>query len=420
MSIDPRKGLRGNTRKGFFAGSHRLISPAQTVAKIAPLLPVFGITRVANITGLDTVGIPVVIVCRPNSRSLSVSQGKGSDLLSAKASGVMEAVEAHHAEHITLPLKFSTLNELQTTHELVDVDQLPTVAVNQFHPDLRILWIEGFDLLQNVAVWLPHETVHLDYTIPLPPGSGCFASSSTGLASGNHVLEAISHGICEVIERDAIALWSASIDYLSGERRIELSTIVDPIGRQLLQRFIAADVFVAVWEVTSNISVPCFYCTVLDNDSTSWRASYPCAGSGCHATREVALIRALTEAAQTRLTLIAGSRDDTPNRHYVRIGNVEKLDRLRVRLFEALPNRSFHEVPTYYAESFVEEVEWLLEHLRSANCRSVIAVDLTKPELGINVVRVVIPGLESSHEVLGYVPGPRARTAALIRQRDLS
>jgi hypothetical protein len=48
---------------------------------------VMGITRVADITGLDTIGIPVIAVCRPNSRSVVVSLGKGLDVISARASG---------------------------------------------------------------------------------------------------------------------------------------------------------------------------------------------------------------------------------------------------------------------------------------------------------------------------------------------
>jgi len=51
-----------------------------------------GITRVANVTGLDHVGIPVVMACRPNARGLAVSQGKGLTLDAAKASAVMESI----------------------------------------------------------------------------------------------------------------------------------------------------------------------------------------------------------------------------------------------------------------------------------------------------------------------------------------
>lgn len=59
-----------------------------------------GITRVADVTGLDRIGIPVVMVCRPNARSLAVSQGKGIDIEAATVSGLMESVELYHAEHI--------------------------------------------------------------------------------------------------------------------------------------------------------------------------------------------------------------------------------------------------------------------------------------------------------------------------------
>src|SRR4051812_35005545 len=92
------------TPKGFRAGTHRCVSPAETVARLRPHLAGMGITRVANVTGLDVIGIPVVMVCRPNSRSLSVSQGKGLDLDAARASGLMESVEMFHAERAIGPL----------------------------------------------------------------------------------------------------------------------------------------------------------------------------------------------------------------------------------------------------------------------------------------------------------------------------
>ena len=61
-------------------GTHRILSPAETVARVTPLMALMGITRVADVTGLDRIGVPVVMVCRPNARSLAVSQGKGCDL----------------------------------------------------------------------------------------------------------------------------------------------------------------------------------------------------------------------------------------------------------------------------------------------------------------------------------------------------
>src|SRR5438105_3859247 len=90
------------TPKVLREGTHRSQNLDETLRFVLRLAPIMGITRVANVTGLDPVGIPVVMVCRPNSRSVAVSQGKGIDLASARASGVMEAAELYHPETMTL------------------------------------------------------------------------------------------------------------------------------------------------------------------------------------------------------------------------------------------------------------------------------------------------------------------------------
>ena len=137
--------------KAYRRGTHRTVDPAATFARVQPYLAGMGITRVANVTGLDRIGVPVVMVCRPNSRSLAVSQGKGLTLDAAKASGVMEAIELYHAERIELPLKLGSARELARTHRLVDLDALPRRADSRFHPDLPMLWIEGRNLLDRRA-----------------------------------------------------------------------------------------------------------------------------------------------------------------------------------------------------------------------------------------------------------------------------
>ncbi len=76
-----------------------------------------------------------------------------------------------------------------------------------YTPHTQILWIEGRNLMDDSGVWVPYEMVHLNYTLPLPTGHGCFFSSSNGLASSNHLYEPMSHGICEVVERDSTILW---------------------------------------------------------------------------------------------------------------------------------------------------------------------------------------------------------------------
>ena len=105
--------------KAWRDGGRRTCSPQETWSRLKPLLPVFGIARVANITGLDRIGIPVFTACRPNSRSLSVFQGKGLSTGAARVSAVMEAYETWCAESIDAPLKFASIDELQFSHPLI-------------------------------------------------------------------------------------------------------------------------------------------------------------------------------------------------------------------------------------------------------------------------------------------------------------
>jgi YcaO-like protein with predicted kinase domain len=400
------------THKGYLVGTHRAIAPEETVAHAGRFARALGITRVADVTRLDTIGLPVVVVHRPNARSLSVSQGKGISLAAAKASGLMEAIELYHAEHITLPVRFASLDDLRANHDLVDVTALPRLSVGHFHGDLRLLWIEGVNLLGDAPLWLPYELVHADFTLPFPPGSGCFVNSSNGLASGNRPLEALVHAICEVVERDATTLWHMADSAGQAERRLDPGSIDDPLCAEVLARFEAADVAVGMWETTSDVGVAAFFCTIVDREPRTWRQLYPSSGAGCHPNRSIALLRALTEAAQSRLTLISGARDDQPRAEYQTWQDVDAVDRLRREIEDAPCLRRFEDVPTVEADLFEDDLAWLLDRLRRAGLRTVVAVDLTKPGIAIPVFRVVVPGLEPPHEVPGYVPGARARARA--------
>lgn len=399
----------GPVQKSFRSGTHRLISPEETVAQVRPFMQVMGITRIANITGLDFIGIPVVVACRPNSRSLAVSQGKGLDLAAAKASALMESVEFYHAERITLPIKLGSYEELRYTHRIVDVTQLPRTASSLFNPHLPLLWIEGHDLFQDEPVWVPYEMVHTNYTLDLRIGAGMFSATSNGLASGNHLLEAISQGICEVVERDSTTLWYLMEEGAQHKTRIDLDTVDDPGCREVLEKYKRADIVVAIWETTTDVGIPSFLCTIIDRIEDPLHMLYSASGMGCHPARHIALMRALTEAAQSRLTVIAGSRDDVLRADYERYQSPDVLRHARAQMDVKNPMRNFHDGPTADGETFDEDIAWELNRLRSVGIKRVVVVDLTKPEFRLPVVRVVIPGLEGMSSLPDYVYGARAQ-----------
>lgn len=394
--------------KAFRKGTHRTVSPDQTIARLTPLLPDFGVTRIANLTGLDRVGVPVMMVCRPNARSSAVFHGKGLDVAAAKASGIMEAVETWHAEHVRLPLRLESLAGLRRTDRVADVRRLPMTVASRFDDDLPILWIEGDDLIGGGRMWVPFESVHMDATLRDASGAGCFAASTNGLASGNHLLEAISHALCEVIERDATTLWRCARPAGRDIMRLDLATVGDDACRVVLGRLDEAALEVAVWDVTTDVGVPAFQCLVLDRSGESDHLGQ---GSGCHPTAAIALLRALTEAVQVRTTYIVGSREDIRHDDYLRdtLDARAKSAQLLMRPVHSM--RGFGAVPSFEFDDFRAEVDWIVDRLKSAGIREAIAVDLTRPELGVPVVRVVVPGLEGSDHLPDYTPGERARAA---------
>jgi ribosomal protein S12 methylthiotransferase accessory factor len=165
---------------------------------------------------------------------------------------------------------------------------------------------------------------------------------------------------------------------------------------------------VAVWDLTTDVGISAFLAQIVDRSDDPQRALYACAGMGCHPTRRIALLRALTEAAQGRLTAIAGSRDDLPRLEYERTRSVDALQQYRSAT-SGQGMRDFRHVPDRESETFDEDVAWELDRLRAVGIASLVAIDLTRAEFGIPVVRVVIPGLEGASMHANYVPGPRAQ-----------
>ena len=103
-------------------GTFREIDPKQTLAKIEPLLwKEFGITRRANITYLDHVGIPTYLAIRPQAKLLTTAQGKGINDDLAKISAMMESIEGWHCENMEEPALFGAYHALKHEYPLCEL-----------------------------------------------------------------------------------------------------------------------------------------------------------------------------------------------------------------------------------------------------------------------------------------------------------
>lgn len=396
---------RQNITKPFFGETRRIQSPEKTLERIKKIFPILGITRVANVTGLDHLDIPVYVACRPNSRSLSVSQGKGYSHPAAQVSAIMESVESYHAETIHLDLKLGSQNEIG--YEFNCVDTVRLARHKNIDLDKRMLWVEGIDLFTRLGKWIPFESVHLDYRFPLPNCNGSFISSSNGLASGNSYHEALIHGICEVIERDALTLWSLNTPEEQSSRKISIDTIKDIRAIEILEKFSIAGIDVGIWDITSNLDVPSFLCRIIPQMEPDISGLRPASGMGCHLSKDVALLRALTEAAQSRLTFISGARDDLSREDYQKYLQIEEYQRWQESI-RSLGPRNYSDIPNVETQTFDGDLQALLNALQKNGIEEVMAIDLTKKSFNIPVTKVIIPGLESFLSPKSQILGERA------------
>lgn len=396
------------TPKRFRRGTHRLATPDETLARVRPLAAQMGVTRLGNITGLDRIGIPVAIAVRPNARSVSVSQGKGLDLQQAMASALMEACEGFHAEVIG-PLCRVSYREIAKRDRVIDPATL-CPGVRPFDADAAIEWIEGYDLLRREPCWAPAEIVHADYARRAP--DGYFLAGSNGLASGNHLVEAVNAGLYELIERDALSLWLTRPLRERVGRMLDLASVDDPDCAALIEKYAAARIAIRVWDITTDLGIAAFLCEISDMAAGDPQALRRFHGSGCHADSGVALSRALTEAAQTRLTYIAGVRDDLSPAEYRSTPGDDIRDALLDALARAAEPARFAAAPSLVADDLAADLSWALERLEATGIERVIAVDLTRPDLDVPVIRMVIPGLEWDPHHPNYRPGPRAQAVA--------
>lgn len=290
------------TAKAYRRGTHRIAAPEATWDRIEPLLTEAGITRVADVTRLDGLGIPTFQAVRPGSRNLSVSQGKGSTPMAARVSAAMESLEMWHAEDLEgLP------QVRMSWPEMAYDNPIPVEALRWRVPPGRwgsrpLDWVRGIRLRDGARAWIPRAQLELSFLFDGGFAPRPFLLTSSGLASGNCDEEALLHGLCELIERDAVA------GIQGGERRaVPLELGVDAPGwlRDIEASMVRGGARIALADATSALGVPVVVADLFVDDLPLLFR-----GSGCHPEPAVAASRALTEAAQSRLTYISGARDD--------------------------------------------------------------------------------------------------------------
>jgi len=153
IKIDP------NVR--YLEGTQRVLDPETTLENTTALLPKIGVTRIANITHLDRVGIPVFSAIRPSAApgAISIYSGKGANETNARISAIMESFERCLAEQPELSINLNGVD--LNTERTVDTYGSLSESCLALYPGTLLLpqplsdsayleWVMGHDLMNNV------------------------------------------------------------------------------------------------------------------------------------------------------------------------------------------------------------------------------------------------------------------------------
>lgn len=376
----------------FFKGTHRIIPPSKTIENNENKTKIAGITRITEITHLDRIGIPVFSAIRPTAQDggISIYGGKGITQEHAKASAMMEGFERYSAEKQPSDKTItSSLSEIDDKH----INPISLNLPKDFSKDkidlMNLEWNISKDLISGDEYYIPSNAIYHPY-VPSNNVQGLFKGNTNGLASGNNLEEAILHGIFEVIERDA---WSIFELTHKNSKQIDIESIDNENINYILNKYRENKINIKLMNLTADIDVPTIAASA--DDTVLKDAGLLSLGIGTHLNPEIAILRALTEVAQSRATQIQGAREDTVRADFARKAGYERMKRINSYYFEDEDYKmSFNDIDDKSTNSINRDIEIVKEELIKNGLDKILYVDLTRPELGVSVVRVVIPTME--------------------------
>lgn len=378
--------------------AERVCHPRETVARMLPKLSRYGITRLAQQTGLDRIGMPCFSAIRPNSLTLSASQGKGLSDDHARASAIMEAIEYAVAERPDVDSFIASADAIARSGGSW-FDPSPFLPASQSFDRARpIVWYRGRYLSTSRPVAVPADVVTLTGEARDLKG---ICQTTNGLASGNNEDEAVVHALCELIERDANTLWRLRPDAFQMNSAVDPASLGDAHVDAMAAQIDGAGLEFRLFDQTSLPGVPVMM-ALIGERAGARRKFDLAAGYGAHCDAARAAIRAMTEAAQTRITSIVGARDDIePGSHG------EALNTAAAALLDARPRPAVApDAPTPTGGPSAM-LRYLIERMDAAGLAEPIVVPLTSGA-DFSVVRLLSHDLEDYEANLNWRPGTRA------------
>ncbi|WP_410672068.1 TOMM precursor leader peptide-binding protein [Amycolatopsis sp. cmx-4-68] len=394
-------------------GGHRTATPAQMLDRYRHLVsPVTGIIKEIR---PDPDAPPFVHAYRsgPNiARGFTgmaalraglryENGGKGVTPMDAEVGALCEAVERfsgnYQGDELTVRASLDALGEAAIHPNdcmlFADRQYAGRTAWNAEHADFQFV-CEPFDTgaeLDWTPVWsltgqrrfLP--TAYLYYGAPARSGRGVFADSN-GTAAGSSLEDAILQGALELVERDAVALWWYNRTPVPG---VDLASFGEPWLAEMVRHY--ADIGRELWvlDLTSDLGVPVMAAVSRRVDAAQEHVVF---GFGAHFDPRIAVRRAVTELNQMLPVVLEQGHnlEDPDARRWLEFATVANQPYLRPAAGRRATAGDGHE---FTLRADVRDDVAALAGILAAHDLEMFVLDQTRPDLGLPVVKVVVPGL---------------------------
>jgi ribosomal protein S12 methylthiotransferase accessory factor len=269
-----------------------------------------------------------------------------------------------------------------------------------FDPEAHVEWTPVWSLTHESVRWLPTAWCFLAYPEPLSDTTciGC----SNGNAAGNTVEEAILQGLLELVERDAIATW-----WYNRLRRpaVDIDAFNEPYVDDLVAHVRKAGRELWVLDITSDLGIPVFAAVSGAGERGGEDVRF---GFGAHFDMRIALLRAVTEVNQKLVAVVRHPGLEPPpprpagtmsasGSHVVDVATLPHL----VPADEAPPTgpRDHH----WHSTDDIRDDVLTGKRLVEERGMELLVLDQTRPDIGLPVVKVIVPGLR--HFWRRFAPG---------------
>lgn len=397
-------------------GGHRAFTPEQTVQKYEHLIsPLTGI--VTELVRISDPGNPLVHTYRAGHSFGSAtslrglrntlrhkSSGKGKSDSQSRASGFCEAVERYSGIYQgDEPRIKSTIAELgdkaihpeqcllfsdRQYENREKLNEQATVAHDwipqRFDASQAIDWTPVWSLSSQTHKYLPTAFCYYDY--PSSKEHRFCKADSNGNAAGNTLEEAILQGFMELVERDSVALWWYN---KLQHPQVDLTSFDESYFVELQEFYRQNNRDIWVLDLTADLGIPAFAGVSRRTDGGAERII---AGFGAHLDPTIAILRAMTEVNQIGLELdkIPAEELQGDSKDWMLTVTLENHPYLAPDT--TAPMKVASDYPQRWGNDIKQDVITCVDIVREAGLETLV-LDQTRPDIGLNVVKVIIPGM---------------------------